>query len=227
MLTTSILIVEDDLELSSLLRSYLLDKGMDVAVANSGASAEKSVSQKVYDVVLLDLTLPDISGVEVCKHIKKNSPDTVVIMLTGKTEINDKKTGFQSGADDYITKPFEIEEVFLRILARTQKQSSTVLKYGKLSINQNSMSVSYDGKTVDLTPYEYKLLVFLAQRPNMVTTRENILDKVWGYESQVETRVVDVYIGYLRQKIDSEFNTSFIQSKRGFGYMFVTDDRRH
>ncbi len=137
MANTSILLVEDDKELATFVRSFLLEKGYEVTVCESGVSALKKTEEKIFDVALLDWTLSDITGVEVCKHIKKHTPDTVVIMLTGKSQIEDKQAGFMSGADDYLTKPFEPEELFLRISARTKKNPhGGVMRFGKLTIDQ-------------------------------------------------------------------------------------------
>jgi len=221
-----ILLVEDDNSIANFIRSYLLEQGIATDIANKGLEALEKIDSGIYELVLLDWMLPDISGLEVCRKIKKNNPDLPIIMLTAKTNIKDKVEGFSTGADDYLTKPFEPEELLYRIKARLKNNiKENILYYGELSINTVQYKVFYKKEEIELSPQEYKLLVYLAENANMVLSRERILDKVWGFNLDVETRVVDVYIGYLRKKIDEQHKTNFICSKRGFGYYFSFESK--
>lgn len=215
-----ILIVEDNEELSEFLRDLLVDQGYTVQVANNGVTALKKLENNQPDLVLLDLTLPDMSGESICRDIRKMYSETSIIMLTAKDEVESKVKGLQSGADDYITKPFITDELLARIAARLRRQTgeSQVLKVEDLELNSQSIQVTRGGKTIDLTPQEFKLLEYLMSNQGIVLSRDMILSRVWQYSSEVDTRVVDVYIGYLRKKIDKGFKQKLIQSVRGFGY---------
>lgn len=215
-----ILIVEDNQELSEFLRDLLIEQGYTAQVANDGVSALKKLEANQPDLVLLDLTLPDMSGESICRDIRKMYPETSIIMLTAKDEIESKVKGLQSGADDYITKPFITDELLARIAARLRRQTgeASVLKVEDLELNTQSIQVTRGGKIIDLTPQEFKLLEYLMSNQGIVLSRDMILSRVWQYSSEVDTRVVDVYIGYLRKKIDKGAKIKLIQSVRGFGY---------
>lgn len=215
-----ILIVEDNEELLEFLRDLLVDQGYTVQTAANGVSALKKLEANQPDLVLLDLTLPDMSGESICRDIRKIYSDTSIIILTAKDEVESKVKGLQLGADDYITKPFVTDELLARIGARLRRQNgdNTVLTVGDLELNTQTIQVKRDGKNIDLTPQEFKLLEYLMSNKGIVVSRDMILSRVWQYSSEVDTRVVDVYIGYLRKKIDKGFKEKLIQSVRGFGY---------
>lgn len=219
-MTPLIVIVEDDIAIQSYLRKLLLDAGYAVRAFGTGAGALESIEEQLPDLVLLDLQLPDIQGESLCRDIRKLSNDLPIIILTAKDQIADKLQSFNLGADDYITKPFIADELFARIKAklRLKNTDDQIIKVGDLLINQHEVTVTKNGKLIPLTPQEFKLLVFLAQNKPNVLSRDVILSRVWSYADEVESRVVDVYIGYLRKKIDVPFGTKYIRSVRGFGY---------
>ncbi|RJR29758.1 DNA-binding response regulator [Candidatus Microgenomates bacterium] len=219
-----ILIIEDDTDLQKFLRDLLTQHNFSVKTASTAASALRVLEQAAADLILLDLTLPDMPGESLFSQIRIQYPDTAIIMLTAKDKTQDKVQGLQRGADDYITKPFAPEELIARIQVRLRKDdnNNTQLKLANLVFDTKTMEVKRNGKTISLTPQEFKLLEYLLRNKGTVLTREMILNRIWMYSPDVETRVVDVYIGYLRKKIDSGQKKKLIRSKRGFGY-FVGD----
>jgi two-component system response regulator MprA len=216
-----ILIVEDDKGLQKYLKELLLDNGYAVQTAGDGIAALEYLKKNEPDIVVLDLGLPNMSGEAVCQEIRKKNKDLPVIILTAKDSINDIVQGLNLGADDYMTKPFIADEFLARIKARLRKQGTTenTLQVGTLELDSKTMEVHRDGKAIQLTPQEFKLLQYLMSNKGRILTREMILSRIWLYSSDVETRVVDVYIGYLRKKIDGESEKKLIHSVRGFGYV--------
>lgn len=216
----SILVIEDDDGIREYLKEILLENDFNVRVTGTGIAGLKTAERTQPDLVLLDLVLPDISGEEVCQKIKKLLPDTVVIILTAKDNKGDIVEGFNLGADDYMTKPFTTEELLARIKTRLKEtDSSPKLTIADLELNKETMEVKRGEKLVELTPQEFKLLELLLSNKQKVLTREIILNKVWQYSPDMESRAVDVYIGYLRRKIDSKHDKKLIHSVRGFGYV--------
>ncbi len=218
-MVSNILIVEDDLGIQEYLQEFLLENGYSVHTAADGTAALTEIKKAQPDLVVLDLGLPNITGEAVCLEIKKKYPDLPVIILTGKDSTTDIVHGLNLGADDYMTKPFEAEELLARIKARLRHNDDVQLQVGDLEMNNKTYEVKRDGKMLQLSPHEFKLLQYLISNKGRVLTREMILNRVWQYSYEVDTRVVDVYIGYLRKKIDSGFKKKLIQSVRGFGYM--------
>ncbi len=216
-----ILIVEDDKGLQKYLKELLLDNGYAVQTASDGIIALEYLKKNEPDIVVLDLGLPTMSGEAVCQEIRKKNKDLPIIILTAKDAINDIVQGLNLGADDYMTKPFIADEFLARIKARLRKQGSTesILKVADLELDSKTMEVKRSGKAIQLTPQEFKLLQYLMSNKGRILTREMILSRIWLYSSDVETRVVDVYIGYLRKKIDSEEQKKLLHSIRGFGYV--------
>lgn len=217
----TIMIVEDDTDLQEVVRDSLLEFGYSVKTASSGAKALHFLQKEKVDLVILDLGLPDISGETVLAEIKKIYPDIAVIILTAKDTIPDIVKGFNKGADDYITKPFESDELLARIKARLREGQidTEKLVVDDLTLNRKTFEVKRDGKLIPLTPKEFKLLDYLMANKNQVLSRERILNKVWDYPFDIESRTVDMYIGYLRRKIDQGKSPPLIQSVRGFGYI--------
>lgn len=216
----SILIVEDDRELQKFLTELLLEEGYSAKAVSEGSKVMGAIEKLSPELVLLDLGLPDVAGESICREIKKIYPELPVIILTAKADVSDIVQGLEIGADDYVTKPFSSEVLLARIKARLKKQGKNVniLKAGDLELNQQTYEIKRAGKLIPLTPQEFKLLQYLLSNKNRVLTREMILNKVWLFTSDVGTRVVDVYVGYLRKKIDSGHKKKLIQSVRGFGY---------
>jgi DNA-binding response OmpR family regulator len=214
-----ILIVEDDQDLNHYLTQFLKDNGYLIDSFEKGTTALNKIDKIKPDLVLLDLNLPDVKGQDLCQEIKQIYPDIKVIILTAKSETNDIVKGFNLGADDYLTKPFSSEELLARIKTRLKQTNNQILKLENLELNTKNMEVKRDGELIDLTQTEYNLLVYLLKNKNQVLTREMILSNVWEYEPDTNSRVVDVYIGYLRDKIDEDYSPDLIHSVRGFGYI--------
>lgn len=217
----AILVVEDDSGLQKYLKELLLDNGYSVRVAPDGVEGLNSVAKLPPDLVVLDLGLPNMSGETVCSELKKKHPDLPILILTAKDSTSDIVAGLNLGADDYMTKPFVAEEFLARIKARLRPLGSdeTKLVVGDLELDPKTLEVKRAGKIVTLTPQEFKLLHYLMSNSGRVLTREMILNRVWLYSPDIESRVVDIYIGYLRKKIDAKSPKKLIKSVRGFGYM--------
>lgn len=216
----TILVVEDDRGLQKYLRELLLDSDYSVTTANAGVTALEVLKKIEPDLILLDLALPDITGESICLEVRKNYPALPVIILTAKDSVSDIVQGLNLGADDYITKPFVAEELLARIKARLRRRegNDAKLQVGELELDTQTLEVKRGDKKIQLTPQEFKLLEYLMINKGRVLTREMILNRVWSYSPDTETRVVDVYVGYLRKKIDEEFEKKLIHSIRGFGY---------
>jgi len=220
---TTILVVEDEMKIARFLQLELMHEGYKVIVVNNGYDgAKKGVSEEV-DLILLDLMLPGLSGIEVCRRIRSTS-SVPIIMLTAKDDVSDKVTGLDMGANDYITKPFAIEEVFARIRNALKghirdKEHKKIYKYKNLIVDIDKYEVTYGGEKIILTKKEFQLLVYLLDNINTVVPRETILSEVWGYEYIGETNIVDVYVSYIRNKIDQKYNIETITTIRGIGYI--------
>lgn len=220
-MTKSILIVEDDSGVQKYLKELLLDNGYSVQTASDGVAALNSIEKLLPDLVVLDLGLPNMGGEAVCMEIRKKYPDLRVIILTAKDSISDIVQGLNLGADDYMTKPFIADEFLARVSARLRYQNGTdsALKVDDLELDSKSLEVKRSGKPIQLTPQEFKLLQYLMNNKGRILTREMILNRVWLLKPDIETRVVDVYMGYLRKKVDNDNPKKLIHSVRGFGYM--------
>lgn len=218
-MTPTIILIEDDTSISEYIQAILTDEGFSVRATDKGITGLELVEELTPDLIILDLQLPDMQGESVCVELRKNHPSTPIIMLTAKTNLSDKVQGFNSGADDYITKPFAAEELIARIKARLRTgQDNTLLTVGDLVLDTKKVTVRRSGKEITLTPQEFKLLEYLMQNTGNVLSREMILSKIWSYSFDVQSRVVDVYMGYLRKKIDFDKSKKLIHSVRGFGY---------
>jgi DNA-binding response OmpR family regulator len=217
----NVLIVEDDKGIQKYLKELLLDNGYSVKTASDGLSALEVLKKSQPDLVLLDLNLPNVNGETICLEIRKNYPGIRVIILTAKDTTTDIIQGLNLGADDYITKPFIADELLARIQARLRHNGSndSKLKIADLELDNNTLEVSRAGKTIKLTPQEFKLLQYLMNNKGRILTRDMILNRIWPSSYDIETRVVDVYMGYLRKKIDNDAKRKLIHSARGFGYM--------
>lgn len=221
-----ILVVEDESKIARFLELELKHEGYEVELAFDGRDGLEKASKQDIDLVILDLMLPLLSGIEVLRRIRKTS-DLPVIMLTAKDDVSDKVVGLDSGADDYVTKPFAIEELLARIrvaLKRNgtgkKKNEDEVLTAGELILNKTSHMVTFNGEEVPLSKKEYDLLEYMMENSGIVLSREKLIEKVWGYDYYGDTNVTDVYIRYIRAKIDQKYNRSFIRTIRGVGYIF-------
>ncbi len=220
---STILVVEDDSGLQKYLKELLVDNGYSVQLAGDGVQALNSIQRLEPDLVVLDLGLPNMSGESVCLEIRKKYPDLPVIILTAKDSVADIVQGLNLGADDYMTKPFVADELLARIKARLRTHgngnSDNKMNVDDLELDNKALEVKRDGKPIQLTPQEFKLLQYLMSNKGRILTREMILNRVWLYSPDIETRVVDVYMGYLRKKIDNGYEKQLLHSVRGFGYM--------
>jgi two-component system OmpR family response regulator len=219
-MNSTILTVEDDKDFREYIKDLLTKNDYLVQTASKGSEALQLVDKINPNLVVLDLNLPDMEGESVCVEIKKKHPFTPVIMLTAKKATEDKVQGLNMGADDYITKPFAPEEFLARIKARLrqQKDGDTEVKIADLELDAKKVEVRRAGNLISLTPHEFKLLEYLMNNSGTVLSREMILNRIWSYSFDVESRVVDVYMGYLRKKIDGGHKKKLIHSVRGFGY---------
>ena len=221
-----ILIVEDEKKIARFLELELQHEGYEVATAGDGRTGLEKALSWSPDLMILDLMLPELSGIEVCRRLRHES-DLPIIMLTAKDDVSDKVMGLDMGADDYMTKPFAIEELLARIRVglkkhRAQAQSAVpgALVCGQLRLDPASYAVSFGGKPIALTKKEFDLLHYLMAHKGQAVTRDALLSDVWGYDYAGDTNVVDVYVRYLRHKIDEAFNVKTIQTIRAVGYMF-------
>lgn len=219
----AILIVEDERKLSRVLQLELDYENYTTEIANNGKDALRLMEEKEWDLVLLDIMIPELSGMEVLRRIRRTDESTPIILLTARDEIHDKVSGLDLGANDYITKPFQIEELLARIRVHLRKPAipqtnGEQLSVGDLHIDLNGHEVMRSNQSIELTPREFDLLVCLLKNKNIVLTREQLIEQVWGFDYFGDTNVVDVYIRYLRQKVDKGYNEAFIQTVRGVGY---------
>lgn len=218
---THILIIEDDEDLHEYLRNTLQEQNYLVTITSNGASGLRLFSETKPDLVILDIHLPDITGESVLANIRKENSSVPVIMLTATADVETKVKTLQSGADDYVIKPFDGAELVARVQARLRggdNDQSSPLQVADLTLDPKKIEVQRAGKVIDLSPQEFKLLEYLMRNKGVVLTREIILDRIWLYPQEVETRVVDVYVGYLRKKIDTPHSKKLFHSIRGFGY---------
>lgn len=220
-----VLVVDDEPNIRDLLSASLRFAGHQVATAANGTDAIRMITETAPDIVLLDVMLPDISGFGVTKKIRGMGIETPILFLTARDDTEDKVAGLTVGGDDYVTKPFSLDEIMARVSAimrRTGKDSNSgsVITVGELVINEDAHEVSVRDELVDLSPTEYQLLRYLATNPNRVLTKAQILDHVWEYDFNGEMGIVESYVSYLRKKLDPLSSEPLIVTKRGVGYMF-------
>lgn len=222
-----LLIIEDEESIARVLQLELEFEGYEVSACYTGTDGLIMYREQEWDLVLLDLMLPGLNGLDVLRRIRADETMTPVILLTAKSDMEDKVSGLDLGANDYVTKPFEIEELLARIRAALRfstkgksevEEDVHLHEFNGLSIQDLTREVRCNGALVELTPREYDLLFHLLKHPNQVLTREQLLDAVWGYDYFGDTNVVDVYVRYVRKKIDPECGPSFIHTVRGVGY---------
>jgi DNA-binding response OmpR family regulator len=220
----NILLIEDEANVSAFIKKGLEEESYHVDVAFDGTTGKELALQESYDLILLDLILPEINGLEVCRILREGKIDTPILMLTALGSTENIVTGLRTGADDYMVKPFKFKELLARIKAlirRSQYQTiNHVIEVGGLELNDETKEVKRFGKLLKLTATEYSLLQYLMNNRGIVKTRYQIIESVWGNTYDNSSNVVDVYINYLRNKIDKDFNIKLIHTVTGMGYIF-------
>ncbi len=219
-----LLLVEDEVSLASFIRKGIESEGYALDVAYDGLIGQRLADQNEYDVIILDVNLPYINGFDLCQHIKKNSPRQPVLLLTALDSLSDKESGFGSGADDYLVKPFVFRELILRIRALSRRNTSfnqgkQLLKVADLELNTEARTLTRAGKAIDLTAREYALLEYLMINQGRIVSRIDIAEKVWDLHFDTNTNIIDVYINYLRKKIDRDFDQKLLHTVVGMGYV--------
>ena len=221
-----ILLIEDEQRIAELIKRGLEEQGFAVTVAYDGLMGKKLAIANNYELVITDIILPNLNGIELCKLLKSIKPDMPIIMLTALGTTDDKGEGFDAGADDYLVKPFELRELYVRIrvlLKRLNNKPNAqgfILKYADIELNLHTKIVKRNGKEIQLTPKELKLLEYMMQNTERVLSRVEIAEKVWETTFDTGTNFIDVYINYLRKKIDKGFETKLIHTKPGLGFIF-------
>lgn len=224
-----ILIVEDDQRMSALIRRGLEENGFETTVVYDGEMALKLALREEYDLVVSDIILPKLSGLDFCQELKKLKPFLPIIMLTALGTTDDKVEGFDAGADDYMVKPFEMRELIARIGVLYKRKYnmqtlSFILEYDTLEMNLHTKIVKREGKEINLTPKEFRLLHYMLENKERVLSRTEIAEKVWDTHFDTGTNFIDVYINYLRNKVDRHFGAKLIHTKTGQGFIFKKDE---
>ncbi|MCA1202911.1 response regulator transcription factor [Priestia flexa] len=219
-----ILIIEDEKKIARLIQLELEYEGYETATAHTGTEGLSLFQSQQFDLLILDVMLPGLSGLEVLRRIRSTNQLTPVILLTARDSLPDKISGLDLGANDYMTKPFEIEELLARIRVWLRNQSTAIeenplLQIGDLTVDEKTRIVTREKNTIELTPREFDLLIYLLKNQNQVLSREQLLTNVWGFDYYGDTNVVDVYIRYLRKKLDAPYSTPYLHTVRGVGYM--------
>ncbi len=230
-----ILVVEDEARIARVISLELKHEGYAVEIVDNGKDAINRAKEEKWDLILLDVMLPEMSGFEVLRRLRMEDEQTPVILLTARNSVFDKVNGLDHGANDYITKPFEMEELLARIrsairvagAAQEKKNANTVKILEDLEVDEGARVVKRAGIAIELTRREFDLLVFLLDHCNQVLSRDQLLNEVWGFDYIGETNVVDVYIGYLRKKIDHGFSHPLIHTVRGVGFMIKGQKHEH
>jgi len=226
MYVMKILVIEDEHKIANSIKEGLEQERYVADVSYSGGGGYDMASSGDYDLIILDLMLPDLSGIDVCKKLRKEGINTPVLILTAKGQISDKVLGLDAGADDYLTKPFSFEELLARVraLSRRPKEAlGTVLTVSDLALDARSYEVTRAGNPITLSRKEFSLLEYLMRNAGKVRTKEQIINQVWDYDSDIYTNTVEVYVKNIRKKVDAPFKSPLIHTVRGFGYKLEAD----
>ncbi|AJA68441.1 response regulator transcription factor [Myroides odoratimimus] len=225
-----ILVIEDDIRVAELLQRSLEEQNFEVDVAYDGYLGKKLALQKPYALIITDVILPKINGIDLCKEIKATLPHIPIIMLTALGTTDDKVEGFDAGADDYLVKPFELRELYVRIRAllkrfeHIQSTDAHLLKYADLELDLNEKVFKRNGQEIHLTPKEFNLLQYMMENPERVLSRTEISEKVWDTHFDTGTNFIDVYINYLRKKIEIDPSKKVIHTKSGMGFILKSNE---
>jgi two-component system copper resistance phosphate regulon response regulator CusR len=219
----SICLIEDEQKVTAFIRKGLEEQGYAVKAADSGAEGKKLLAQESFDVVILDVMLPDMNGVELCKYIRHNDTNTPILMLTALNQIHDKVLGLKAGADDYLVKPFHFSELLARLEAlmrrNKSKEDNHLLSFDDLKLDTWTKTAERDGRQITLTAKEYTLLELFMRNPNKILSREFIAEQVWEIGFDTGTNFIDVYVNYLRKKMEKDFKSKLIHTVIGMGYI--------
>lgn len=221
-----LLVIEDEIKTANSLRRGFEEKGYEVQIAHNGEDALILTNTSSFDLIVTDIIMPKVNGLEFCRKVRETNTDTPIIMLTALGLTADKIKGFDSGSDDYLVKPFDFEELLARIkvlINRSQKSksgTSNILTYSNLKLNLDTKEVFRENTLIDLTAKEYALLEFFFRNPNKVVSKEDIAEKVWSIDFDTGTNIIEVYVSYLRNKIDKGFEPKLIHTRKGMGYIF-------
>lgn len=219
---TTILLVEDEERLARFMELELSSEGYQIRVAHDGLTGLTMAREAPPDLVILDWMMPGMTGLEVCRRLRATGSKVPVILLTAKDEVSDRVAGLDAGADDYVVKPFSIEELLARIrahLRRNHEENPDLLQFDDLALNRRSREVFRNGRSIELTAKEFELLDYLISHPRQVITRDQILEKVWGYDFMGDSNIIEVYVRYLRLKLEEQGEKRLIQTVRGVGYV--------
>jgi len=217
-----ILLIEDEVRLARFIELEMNCEGYQVTVTHNGLDGLTQVRETAVDLVLLDWMLPDLSGPEICRRLRTTGIKTPVILLTAKGDVSDRVSGLDAGADDYIVKPFSIEELMARVrahLRRMQDMDEDILQFEDLQLNSTTREVVRGQRAIELTAKEFELLALLLRNPRQVITRDRILEQVWGYDFMGDSNIIEVYIRYLRLKLEEKQESRLIHTIRGVGYV--------
>ncbi|NJL78818.1 MAG: response regulator transcription factor [Richelia sp. RM2_1_2] len=218
-----ILLVEDEVKLAKFVELELGFEGYQVSVANDGLTGLTMARESQPDLILLDWMLPGMTGLEICRRLRSTGDKVPIILLTAKDEVNDRVAGLDAGADDYVVKPFSVEELLARVRARirrtSEESSENVLQFEDLKLNRSTREVYRNSRLIDLTAKEFDLLEYLLSHPRQVITRDRILEEVWGYDFMGDSNIIEVYVRYLRLKLEANQEKRLIQTVRGVGYV--------
>ncbi len=221
-MTSSVLIADDDIAICQALERSLRFEGFKVRSALNGEIAIQEIEKELPDIMILDINMPEVDGIQVTKYLRSLDIDIPICILSARDEVSDRVSGLEAGADDYVIKPFSFEELLARIHALLRRRSvdvSKILTVGELTVDPMRRTAAYHGSSLDLTKKEFDLIHVLANSPSLVLSREQLLNKVWGYDFDVDTNVVDVFIGYLRKKMEINGQKRIIETVRGVGFV--------
>ncbi|MEC4893637.1 MAG: response regulator transcription factor [Oscillatoria sp. PMC 1051.18] len=217
-----ILVVEDEVKLAQFIELELKYEGYQVSVAHDGLTGIETARQSTPDLIILDWMLPGVSGLEICRRLRTTGVKIPIILLTAKDEISDRVAGLDAGADDYVVKPFSVEELLARVrahLRRTTEEDSDLMQFSDLRLNRSSREVHRGSRAIELTAKEFDLLEYLISHPRQVLSRDQILERVWSYDFMGDSNIIEVYIRYLRLKLEANGEKRLIQTVRGVGYV--------
>ena len=224
-MTSSVLIADDDIAICEALERSLRFEGFKVRTALNGELAIEEIEKDIPDILILDINMPEVDGIQVTKYLRSLDIDIPICILSARDEVSDRISGLEAGADDYVVKPFSFEELLARIHALLRRRSlndSKLVSVGELKVDPMRRTVDYYGHSLELTKKEFDLIHVLANNPSLVMSREQLLNRVWGYDFDVDTNVVDVFIGYLRKKLEIDGQKRIIQTVRGVGFVLNT-----